>query len=479
MKDWKKLLIGIVWIVTACLCASPLSAQQEGGEKPKPAARELLPLLDTGDYQQDTDQETQTIQPDNRPVGGVQNMTLGTPQMRHSYWVPGIRYSNAAGSNNSNLAAASTQWNTTSFVSGDVSLLEAWSHSLLSANYSGGGFTSTDSTQGNGQYHQLSATYEILQRRWQGQFFEQFSFLPQSSFGFGGTSGLASPGITGSLGAPLPGLQSTLVPGQTILTAAGLRYSATSGVQLIYEVSARGLLTIGGVHGLLRFINSGNFGNDTETLNVGYNYAITRKDTVGLVYRFSAYHYPGNPQALGDHVAQFVYGRRITGRLGLTLAGGPDVTTFRVPIATSTRRVSGTTTAALIYAFPRSSVTLNYTHGISSGSGVFSGASTNLLGATWSRQLTRVYNGSLNFQYAKNGQITSAVGRASPSYNTWLVGAGLSRPLGRSADFSFGYQAQIQGANSAVCIGANCSANHTAHQVFLSFQWHARPLVLR
>lgn len=479
MRNCKKLVRGIVWVMATLVCGSPLLAQEERTDRPKPAAREYAPVLDPNASQEDSDQGAQTMEPDNLPVGGVQNMTLGIPQMRHSYWMPGIRYSNTAGSNNSNLSAASPQWETTSFVSGDVSLLEAWSHSLLSANYSGGGFTSSDSTQGNGQYHQLSATYEIPQRRWQGQFFEQFSFLPQSSFGFGGTSGLSYPGISGTLSAPLPGLQSTLVPGQSILTATGLRYSSTSGMQLTYEVSARGSITIAGVHGLLRFTDSANSGNDTETLNIGYNYALTRKDTLGLVYRFSAYHFPGNPQALGDHSAQFVYGRTITGRLGLRLEGGPDVTTFRVPVTTSTRRVSGTTTAALMYAFTRSSVALNYTYGITGGSGVFSGASTSLLGATWTKQLTRVYGGSLNFQYAKNGQIATAAGQASPGYDTWLAGAGLNRPLGRNATFSLGYQAQIQGANSVVCISSTCSTSHMAHQVFLSFQWHARPLVLR
>jgi len=161
MRDWKKLVHGIVWVVAACLCASPLRAQQEGEDKPKPAAREFPPLLDSNSNQESSDQGAEITQPDNWPVSGVQNMTLGTPQMRHSYWVPGIRYSNTAGSNYSN-SAAIAQWNTTSFVSGDVSLLEAWSHSLLSVNYSGGGFTSTDSPQGNGQYHQFSATYEIL-----------------------------------------------------------------------------------------------------------------------------------------------------------------------------------------------------------------------------------------------------------------------------------------------------------------------------
>src|SRR5260370_23021842 len=135
MKDWEKFTIGIAWVMAACLCASPLLAQQEGGEKPKPAAREYPPLLETSDNQRDSDQGTQTMQPDNQPLSGVQNLTLGTPKMRHSYWVPGVKYSNTVMSNSSS-SATNSVWNATSFFTGDVSLLEAWNHSLLSANYS-------------------------------------------------------------------------------------------------------------------------------------------------------------------------------------------------------------------------------------------------------------------------------------------------------------------------------------------------------
>lgn len=478
MKRWKKLVYGIVWAMAACLCSSQLLAQEEGGEKPKPAAREFPPLLGANDNQQDTDQATQTIQADNRPLSGVQNPTLGAPEMRHSYWVPGIQYSNTARSNSLS-PAANSSWNTTSFVSGDVSLLEAWSHSLLSANYSGGGFSSTDQRQGSGQYHQLAAAYEFDQRRWQALFADQFSYLPQSTFGFGGTSGLAFTGITGSLAVPLPGLQDAFVPGQTILTAIGPRYSNAGAAQLTYRVSLRGSITAAGVHGILRFTEPGNINSDTEILNAGYNYAITRKDTLGLTYRFSAYHYPGFPQVLGDHVVQLAYGKKITGRLALVLAGGPEVTTFRVPINGSTKRVSASESGFLNYVFPRSNITLSYTHGVSNGSGVFSGASTDLLTAIWNQKLTRVWSGSVNLGYAKNRQILSVGGFSSPSYDTWLTGAGLSRPLGRTASFSLAYQAQIQGANVALCNGPNCGTNYTLHQVFLTFQWHARPLVLR
>src|SRR5258708_22234287 len=47
-------------------------------------------------------------------------------------------------SSNSLNLGPNSGWNTMSFVSGDLSVLEAWSHSLLSMNYSGGGFSSTD-----------------------------------------------------------------------------------------------------------------------------------------------------------------------------------------------------------------------------------------------------------------------------------------------------------------------------------------------
>jgi hypothetical protein len=478
MKNWQKFALGIVCVTSACLCASPLLARQEGGEKPKPAAREYPPVLDKSDNQQDSDQGTQTIQPDNKPLSGVQNPTLGTPEMRHSYWVPGIEYSNTVRSNSLN-PAANSGWNTTSFVTGDVSLLEAWNHSLLSVNYSGGGYFSTDAIQGNGQNHQLAAAYEIDQRRWQMLFVDQFSYLPQSSFGFGGTSGLAIPGIMGTLAVPLPGLQSSYVPNQTILTTNGPRYSNASALQLTYALSPRGSITLAGVYGILRFVDAGSVNNDSEILNAGYNYAINQKDTVGLGYIFSAYRYPGVPQAIGDHVAQFLYGRKITGKLALKLAGGPEVTTFRVAIGGSTHKIAGSGNATLTYAFARNNVALSYTHGVSGGSGVFTGSSIDQAQATLSRQLTRVWNGSVNLGYAKNRQILSRSGVISPSYDTWLAGAGLSRPLGRTANFSLSYQAQIQNSNVPVCSTPTCGTNYTLHQIFVTFQWHAGPLVLR
>src|SRR5712692_4078209 len=135
MKRWKKLVYGIVWVTAASLCASQLLAQQEGGEKPKPAAREFQPLLDISGDQQDSsaNQESQNLQPDNRPLTGMQIPTLGSTEIRHSYWVPGIQYSNTISSKSADLFA-NNGWNSTSYVTENLSLLEQWAHSSFATN---------------------------------------------------------------------------------------------------------------------------------------------------------------------------------------------------------------------------------------------------------------------------------------------------------------------------------------------------------
>src|ERR1700747_2622923 len=98
MNLWKLSACWIVVGAAASVCSVPLRAQQEGDEKPKPAARVLLPLPDLSSDQQDDsanqDRGSQNLQPDNGPLTGVQASTLGYPEMRHSYWLPGIQYSN-------------------------------------------------------------------------------------------------------------------------------------------------------------------------------------------------------------------------------------------------------------------------------------------------------------------------------------------------------------------------------------------------
>src|SRR6266436_1489481 len=459
------------------LSASLLSAQEDNS-KPRPAAREYPPVIQgLGELDSNGDQgSTTNLNPDTRPLTGVQNPTLGTPGIRHSYWLPGFQYADTVRSSALN-QATSSGWNTTSLVAGNLSVLEAWSRAQLAVNYSGGASFSSDSAQGNSHFHQLGLVQTFDWGRWQLHFLDQFSYLPEAQFGFGAGTALSIPGIGGPLAPPLPGLQGSYIPNQSIFTTFGPRYSNAFATQAAYTVSSRGSITAAGTYGILRFIEAGNIESNNADFSVGYNYVLTSADTLGVQYRFSAYRYIGNPQAIDDQVVQFMYGRKVTGRLALRLHGGPDVTAFRVPINNSTNRVSGSGGANLTYALNRGSLALSYDAGISGGSGVFAGAITDQLQFSLARQLSREWAANLNVGYSRNGSVVSPA--SSQIYNAWYLGGGLSRPFGRNADFTIGYTAQIQASNQAVCAAGTCSTNFTLHQITLGLRWHPRPFVLR
>lgn len=480
----KSLLAAVVTAALVCLGPAIANAQdqQEDTSQPKPAAR-AYPPIGAPDQDPNADQNsTPSLQPDTLPLTGVQESTLGSPEFLHSYWVPGFEYSNAVSSTALNQTTASG-WNSTSFFAGNLSLVQAWRHSQLLMNYTGGGFLSTDSSQGSGYFHQFALTQAFKWRRWQLALIDQFSYLPEAAFGFGGATGIAAPGVGGSLSPVIPGLQSNYQPNQSIFTSAGPRYTNSVTAQATYQISRRSSINVAGSYGILRFSEAGSIGTDDVIFNVGYNYSLSKKDTIGVLYRFTADRYPGNPQVLNDHAVQAAYGRKITGRLALQVSGGPDITTFRVPVGSATQQVGFAGGATLNYAAGsnnRNNLSFSYNHGISNGSGVQIGSNTDLLDLKLIHRFSRHWNGSLNVGYARNSALgNSGASQNSQAFDSYNIGGDLSRPFGRSSNLSFGYTAQIQASSQAVCASGKCDTNYTSHRIFLAFSWHARPFVLR
>lgn len=457
--------------------ASGVQAQdQQGAEPPKPSAKAYGPL---GVDDQQEQKSPDSYQADMRPITGFQQPTVGTPMERHSYWVPGVSYYNFIQSNG-NLGGGQNSWSSTSYLSGNVSLVENWSRSQLMLNYTGGGNFSTDDAIGNGWFQQLGATQTFNWERFQLVFLDEFAYLPQSQFGFGAGTGLSSPGVGGSLGGGLTGIGSGFTPGQTIFSAVGPRYFNTAGVQATYQVSARGSVTMGGLYSLLRFSEAGNIESDQYVGNIGYNYQITRNNTIGLEYRYSGFHFLNDPQAIGDHTFQVVFGRKITGRLALTLSGGPEVTNFRVaqPPATKTQYIAGSGGATLSYLVPRGSVSAGYYHGVTAGSGVFLGATTDQVTGSANRRISRVWSGEVHGGYARNRSAENELGLSSADFDSIYGGVSAARPLGRNAQFTLGYTAYVQRTSLSGCT-SNCSSSFTTNQITVGVSWHARPLVLR
>jgi hypothetical protein len=477
MKHWIRLLTLPTTLGIVLLVASPCPVRGQNDEaNPQPAGRSV-PALNGVIANGEEDQSLDALQPDMAPLTGVQTPTLGVPGLRHSYWVPGLQYGNMIQSQPFG-QGNSSDWYVNNFVAGNVSLLDARSHAQLALNATAGGTSSTSSGQGSGFFSQLGLSQTFQWERWQLQFFDQFAYLPQSSFGFGAGTSLGIPGVGGPLVPPQPGLSGNYVPNQSIFTSVGPRYSNTFAPQAVYAVSPRGSINFAGVYGILRFVNSGNIDSNEVTGNIGYNYQLTTKDSIGVAERYSRFWYIGNPQVIGDNVVSIVYGRKVTGRLALQLYGGPDFATFAVPVGNKTSRVSASEGATLTYQFSRSTLGVNYNHGLTGGSGILVGANTDQIQANLGFGISRVWRGSVNFGYSRNQNLAGSQSQTGSTYDSWFAGGALSRPLGHNVSLSFAYSAQIQNSSAASCSSGNCNTNYNQNQISINFQWFTRPLVL-
>ena len=417
------------------------------------------------------------LEADFSPLTGFQNSTLGYPVIRHSYWVPGLQFSSNVNSTPYGGASSGTDWSSYNYFMGNLSFLDAWSGGTFALNYSGGGFATAGTGTGTGFYQVLGLAQTFRMQRWLFQIIDSFSQSPESAFGFGGGTGLGVPGTGGSLGTTIPGLGGNYTTNQSIY-GVGPYISNTGAVQATYALTRRSSITIAGSYGILHFTDPGNIDTNSTVASIGYNYALSRADTIGIVYRYSAFQYPGSPQAYGDHVANVAYGRKLTGRLALRLFAGPELTLYRIPVGTSSRTLGFSASAAVTYGFQHGAFSLGYSHGLYGGSGVLVGSVLDQATATFGRKLTRVWNGNINFGYAHNSPVGGTGASGYPAYNNWFFGGGVGRPIGRDFNFAVAYTATIGNYGGYACTGPGCNSTNTYNTITINLQWHPRPFVL-
>ena len=458
-------------LLLACATAIATNAQQSPeSTAPKPAARSMPPVIGPNDELAPVP-EGQLL-PDTTPLTGLLTPALGTPELEHSFVTLGAQF----GSTIESPGASAGGWYSNNYFLGNLSLVKNWRHAQTSINYSGGGYVSTDSSQGNGMYQDFSFLQDFRSARWDFSIADAFSYLPQSQFGFAGGTNIGVPGTGSTPGVPIPGTGSG--PSQDIYSATGKRYSNTAIAQANYTISARDSLTFSGSYQLLRFSSSGNIDNDTIIGGVGYNRQLTKLDTIGFNYTFTAYHYSGLPQSYGSQSIGFAYGRKITGRLALQFMAGPQINSYRIPIDGNSQVVTGFVNANLSYGLRNGAINFSYNQGLSNGSGVLIGSQQYRTTVSATHRLGRVWSGLANFGFSRNTPIDNNSEFNTQSYNDWYFGVGVSRPFGRSVQFSAAYSANFEKAELPGCTSGTCNTDFTQHIISLSLQWHTRPFVL-
>jgi hypothetical protein len=478
MNFLRSIFVTTLLFVVLSFGADAIRAQDEPQQeppstdtKPKPAARSNpVPLTDSGTQNDENNpQDPNQLQPDTTPLTGIQNPTLGSRELRHSFWVPGFLYASQIQSRGLN---GSSGWVVNNYLVGNLSLLKSWRRSQLIVNYSGGGFLTTDSSQGNGYYQTFAVSQSFEWDRWIVQILDDYSYLPQSSFGFGSGTDLGDAGV-GSFGPTIPSLGGGFVPNQSIYSSIGPRTSNVGAAQVSYSITPRGSITASGSYGLLSFTDPGSIGSRTVTASLGYNYLLSRESTIGLLYRFSNFQYPGEPQAFGSNVVAVAYSRKLAGRLALLLNAGPQFVRFRVPVGGQSTNVGANVTAGITYAIKNGDLAGNYVHGLSGGSGLYTGSTIDQVTFSVSQKLGRSWTGHASVGFADNRTVGVTTPNSLPSSTkTLFLGGGANRPIGPNVNLDLAYSANITRT------GQTTGSYPTTQYFTISLRWHARPFVL-
>jgi len=452
--------------------------QQDQSGAPVPAYHS--PLAGAADNEDSADQP-QKLAPDTRSPTGVQDFSLGAPPLQHSFWQPNFYLTSTADSNALG-ANSNTGWTTYTTVLAGVDLRRITGGSDLTVNYIGGGTVSNDGAVGNSVTQELELAQKFSFRHAAISFFDQMTYLPEQSFGYGGLGGLGLPG-GGSTG-----VQNGFDPGGTILTPRGQRITNSFLTQVDVQLNGRSSLTFVGGYTLLHYFDNNLLDYNDSIAQVGYNYQWTRHDTLSVLYRFNAYRFTGFNQSINDHVVLLNYGRRVTGKLALQIGVGPEVTMFAVPITgSSSAATSGSQTlinwsvnSAVTYAFERTSLGLLYARGAGGGAGVLAGSESDTVSGYANHQFTRTLNGGIDVGYARNNGLNTGLlnntTATNQTFDYWFSGVTLNKSWGRMLNLLFNYQLQYQNSNAAFCVGPTCGASIIRNMVTVGFSWRDHPL---
>ena len=451
---------------------SPQSPDQNQGQPEQPIPAYHSPLGTTG-----TEGENggpAQYEPDTRPLAGAEDLSVGIPGERRSNWAPFVGV-HASGQSNQLGGTNNGGWISYESVIGGVNIDRATRASDLSLQYLGGGSFANQGNLGNTIVQSLGITENIHWRRNSLTLVDHFGYFPETSFGYGGVIGL--PGLTNSIG----GLQSVFIPGESILTAAGQRVTNVTVAQLDTALSERSSFTLVGGYSFLHYFDNNLINYGSVSVQGGYNYQMTRRDTIAVLYHFGEIRYSAVTSTIENHTVKVSYGRRVTGRLAFQVAAGPEISFYPASFAggtstNSTAHLSWSLNTALSYRQEeRTGLGVNYVHQVSAGSGVFFGAQTDRVAGSLTHQISAASNIQLTGGYAHNRNLTVAgATSANQSFNYWFGGANYARSLSPALALTFTYELQYQQSNLGFCITPQCGKSYTRHVVSLGLQWNGR-----
>jgi hypothetical protein len=469
--------LGIL-VVSCVLCLPALCAQasqpQQQGDASTAPLQPITPLPPDASapsapasYGNGTRDATR-VEPDTHALSGAETLSLGSLYYLRRTFDPALYfsefgYTGVSGQSNTGSTARST-------VGGTLDAERRWSRYDLVAIYNGSDayyYPYAFYGPQNMPSHNLALSQQVRSQRWTFRLRDDFLYSWQAGFGSLFTGGP----VMGNQSSTLTALQPSLNPSGTILTGFARQVTNLALGEVDYALSRRTTLTFTGSYGLLDFLDPGYLSSHRIGGRAGYNYSLSRRNSIALLYEYDRTSFSGTSSLFDSHLLQMSFGRKLTGRLALQIAAGPELSRFDNLGPSNTQQLSWTVSGTLAYQMPRTAYSLSYFRGVTPGSGVFLGAESETITASVNHQFTRFWSAFMNGGYAlSKALIPNSV--FAGSFDDWFVGGNLGKQIGRHVRLALSYEYQKQIIGRGACPVLSCGIK-PAYQVFgVTLNWH-------
>lgn len=407
--------------------------------------------------------------PDDRPLSGAEDLSLGTPESSKNVLNSSIRIDQRIDASPRAVRDGYT-WFGDSDAFGTLSLNRTWKRNSLVAEYDGGEVFYA------GQYNQNTHMFNVSQLvtfgRWSVTLSDQAIYSPESPFGMPGPQPITFNFL---------GINLWYFPNQTVLTGPSTRVSNGSVGQLEYALSRRTSFTATGSYSLLDYTATSVADNHQAGGTLGYNYALGPRDKIALTWGYQQLQFNYLNKKMDIDTANLNYAHQVLGRFSLQIEAGAQLLKnfglFRLLAPNVGQPLPPQTSVlpdghmVLSSAWRRTQFTLSGSKSILSGAGLSVATNTTTAGLTASRSLSRRWTGLVSGGYAENSLIGF-----NQKFRSGFAALNVQRNFGQHAGLSFLYNFQKQ-VGSELCNGAICGAPFLRHSVGMGLNWQFTPIV--
>ena len=443
---------------------------------------------------------------ENPPLSGADRTGAEANTSPVSYIQPGATFVEFVDTNATNQLGGSSVGSITHAL-GSLTLQRLWKNYDLALGYVGGVGYFNVTGIGTRLLQQMDFDQKISWKRGHVSLLDSFSYLPEgnfeSTYGSLGSEGIASlDGATFSsfwwgaglgtfgetprlLNVSLADLTENLSPKSAVTAAAGYAFTHFYGKDI----------ETGG-----SFLSSSQF-----SVQMGYNRLLTPQTQVAFVYGYQKFDFDLTGTDFNSNLIQLMYGQRISSRMDFILAAGPQFTnlTLSTPFGSFPDfRIGIAGRAELRYRISKAALQASYERYITSGSGIFAGAESDIARVAVDHPLSRVWGSIMDLGYVRNSRLEalssaqlatcSIPGEAMTTPllpicpvvngNTYIygfVGGALHRSLGHDFRAFIGYQFNEVSFDNSYCNGLPvCNRIGNRQTATFGFDWTPRPIRL-